>query len=51
MMKHILIYNNRRWSESQPYIGTQVPLNDQKILVWCAISANRVFRPYYEGVA
>ena len=39
--------NNRQWSKSNPYIGIEKPLNDQKILVWCAISANRVFGPYY----
>lgn len=39
--------NNRIWSESQPCVGVEVPLHDQKILVWCAISANRVFGPYY----
>ena len=39
--------NNRQWSKSNPYIGIEKPLYDQKILVWCAISANRVFGPYY----
>ena len=39
--------NNRQWSKSQPYIGIESPLHDQKILDWCAISANRVFWPYY----
>ena len=39
--------NNRQWSETQPYIGVETPLHDQKILVWCAISVNRVFGPYY----
>ena len=39
--------NNRQWSKSNPYIGIEKPLNDQKNLVWCAISANRVFGPYY----
>jgi len=39
--------NNRVWSDSQPCIGNQKPLHDQKILVWCAISAKRVFGPYY----
>ena len=41
------IQNNRQWSKSQRYIGTEMPLYDQQILVWCAISANRVFGPYY----
>lgn len=39
--------NNRLWSQSQPMQGVEYPLHDQKILVWCAISANRVFGPYY----
>ena len=39
--------NNRQWSKSNPYIGIEKPLNDQKNLVWCAIPANRVFEPYY----
>ena len=24
-----------------------MPLHDQKVLVWCAISANRIFGPYF----
>ena len=32
--------NNRQCSESQPYNGTETPLNDQKNLIWCVISAN-----------
>ena len=39
--------NNRQWSQVQPYIGVETPLHDQKILVWCAISVDRVFGPYY----
>jgi len=39
--------NNRQWSKSQPYIGVEAPLHDQKILVWCAISAKRIFGPYF----
>ena len=39
--------NNRLWSQSQPIEGIETPLHDQKILVWCAISANRIFGPYY----
>ena len=31
----------------QSYFGTKTSLHDQKMLVWCAISANRVFGPYY----
>ena len=39
--------NNRVWSDSQPCVGIETPLHDKKILVWCAISAERVFGPYY----
>ena len=39
--------NNRVWSDSQPWVGIETPLHDKKILVWCAISAERVFGPYY----
>ena len=37
--------NNHQWYKSQPYFGTE--LHDQKILVWCAIPAYRVFGSYY----
>ena len=36
--------NNRQSSKLQAFIGTETPLHDKKILVWCA---NRVFGPYY----
>ena len=39
--------NNRVWSDSQPCLGKETPLHDEKILVWCAISADRVFGPYF----
>ena len=39
-------YQNNR-SKSQPYIWTETLLHYQKILVWCAIFAKRVFGPYY----
>ena len=35
------------WSDSRPLEGIEVPLHDQKVLVWCAISANSVFGPYF----
>ena len=38
--------NNRVWSNTQPCVGLEEPLQDKKILVWCAISAERVFGPY-----
>ena len=39
--------NNRMWAPSSPYDGIEVPLNDKKILVWCAISAKFIFGPYF----
>ena len=39
--------NNRCLSQSQPIIGVEKPLHDKKILVWCAVSANQVFGPYF----
>ena len=39
--------NNRQWSKSDPWLGVEKPLHDEKILVWCGISVNRVFGPYY----
>lgn len=38
--------NNRQWSESQPNVGVEQPLQDQKVLVWCEISTNKVFGLY-----
>jgi hypothetical protein len=39
-------HNNRVWSQSQPGVGVEQPLLDQ-VLVWCAISANKVFGPNF----
>ena len=39
--------NNRQWAESQPCMGVVRGLHEQKILVWCGISAKRVFGPYF----
>lgn len=39
--------NNRMWCESRPENWIEVPLQDEKIHVWCAISANRIFGPFY----
>lgn len=39
--------NNRIWCESRPSNRIQVPLQDLKIHVWCAISAKRIFGPFY----
>jgi len=39
--------NNRIWANSIPCTGIEVPLFDKKVLVWCGISVNRIFRPFY----
>ena len=39
--------NNRMWLGSRPDNRIEAPLHDSKIHVWCAISANRIFGPYY----
>ena len=39
--------NNRTWADSNPYNGIELPLHDEKVLVWCAISAERIFGPYF----
>ncbi len=39
--------NNRYWDVSSNGYGIEVPLNDQKVLVWCAISSTRTFGPYF----
>ena len=35
------------WCESRPDFLIEQPLQDEKIHVKCAISANRVFGPFY----
>lgn len=39
--------NNRIWAESNPNELVEKPLHDQKVMVWCGISAKRVFGPYF----
>jgi len=39
--------NNRIWAQSQPHQGIEIPLHDEKILVWCAISADKIYGAHY----
>lgn len=39
--------NNRMWLESKPEDWIEKPLHDQKVLVWCGISATKIYGPYY----
>ena len=39
--------NNREWLESNPHTWVEKPLQDERILVWCAICANRLIGPYF----
>lgn len=39
--------NNRNWAESSPENFIEVPLHPENVHVWCAISAKRIFGPFY----
>jgi hypothetical protein len=39
--------NNRLWSSENPHELYQVPLHDQKVGVWCAISRMRIIGPIF----
>jgi hypothetical protein len=39
--------NDRFWSKTKAYSGIEKPLHDQKLLVFCAISAKKIYGPYY----
>ena len=39
--------NNCIWADSQPLVGIEMPLHEEKVLVWCAISAAKIYGPYF----
>ena len=41
------IQNTRIWAQFQPDESHEVPLNDEKVMVWCAFSGNNVYGPYF----
>lgn len=41
------IQNDRIWAQFQPNEIAEKPLNDDKVMVWCAFSGFRVYGPYF----
>ena len=41
------LQNNRIWAEFQPNYINEKPLNDDKVMVWCAFSTDYVYGPYF----
>lgn len=39
--------NNRMWLKERPVDWIEKPLQDAKVLVWCAISAKKIYGPYF----
>ena len=39
--------NKRMCLDSRPIDWIERPLHDEKVLVWCAISANKIYGPYF----
>jgi hypothetical protein len=44
---HVNSQNTRYWSAENPHKLHQVPLHNQKIGVWCAVSASRIIGPIF----
>ena len=40
-------YNFRIWNESNPNYVVQKQLKSAQVLVWCAISLNKIMGPYF----
>jgi hypothetical protein len=47
LSEYINAQNNRYWSSINPKQTSEVPLHDQKIGVWCAITASRIAGPTF----
>ena len=41
------IQNDRIWAEFQPNEIVETPLNDAKVMVWCAFSSKSFYGPYF----
>jgi hypothetical protein len=47
LFDHVNFQNTRYWSAENPHNLRQVPLHDQKIRVWCAVSGSRIIGPIF----
>ena len=47
LTRQISSQNDRMWLESKPTDKIEKPLQDQKVLVWCAISCGQTYGPYF----
>lgn len=47
LTRQINSQNDRMWLESKPTDKIERPLQDQKVLVWCAISCGQTYGPYF----
>ncbi len=39
--------NNRIWATEAPHVAVERPLQDQKVLVWCAMSSTKIHGPRF----
>ncbi len=39
--------NNLLWLKERPVDWIERPLQDEKVLVWCAISAKKIYGPFF----
>jgi inhibitor of nuclear factor kappa-B kinase subunit alpha len=39
--------NDRLWSESELFEMVERPLQDEKVLVWCAMTSSKIYGPYF----